>query len=65
MKPFFDDLVLKVDGPSAPGRYGQAEGDIRRLSHGFDFAGNLCGVAPGVEHKKMTCPRRRRLVGEN
>lgn len=38
--------------------YAQENGDIRRLSHGFNFKGALCGVSPGYDEKPYLyfCP---------
>ncbi|CAD7962281.1 unnamed protein product [Amoebophrya sp. A120] len=39
-------------------QYAIANGDVRRLSHGFNFKGKLCGVDPGYEDRPYLyfCP---------
>lgn len=45
--------------------YTAANGDMRRLYHGYDFLGNLCGVEPGVEAKGLLywCPHANNSMG--
>lgn len=45
--------------------YSFQHGDVRRLSHGFNYRGRLCGVDPTVENKKYLfyCPAVEALPG--
>jgi len=43
--------------------YGMTQGDVRRLTHGYNFTGQLCGVdAPGQPYLYW-CQKRRGMAG--
>jgi len=60
-------LLVLVFGIAMLGRvgvYASKHGDMRRLSHGLDFYGNLCGVSKSVENKRYLywCPKPKELL---
>merc|ERR1719469_818704 len=46
---------------------GRPWGDVRRLTHGHDYAGRLCGVDPGVEDKAFLfwCRNNASEIGQS
>ena len=58
-------FVTFLAGMGWVAQYALENGDARRLSHGFNFKGKLCGVSPGFEHKPYLyyCPNGAIIPG--